>query len=141
MIAVSSGNHGMAVAFSARAFGKKCTSCDLPENPVQEKADAIAEYGAQVLKFGKYHNEREEKARQMVQETGVAFIHPFNDPAIIVGQGTCGLEIAEQLAEGYRLGDSAGRRRGPDLGHRIPRSRPRARRRRSSGSSRSRRPS
>jgi threonine dehydratase len=97
VIAVSSGNHGMAVAFSARAFGKKCTVI-LPENPVQEKADAIAEYGAQVLKFGKYHNEREEKARQMVEETGAAFIHPFNDPAIIAGQGTCGLEIAEQLA-------------------------------------------
>jgi threonine dehydratase len=98
VIAVSSGNHGMAVAFSARAFGKKCTVI-LPENPVQEKADAIAEYGAQVLKFGKYHNEREEKALQMVKETGAAFIHPFNDPAIIAGQGTCGLEIAEQLAD------------------------------------------
>jgi threonine dehydratase len=98
VIAVSSGNHGMAVAFSARAFGKKCTVI-LPENPVQEKADAIAEYGAQVLKFGKYHNEREEKARQMVEETGAAFIHPFNDPAIIAGQGTCGLEIAEQLSD------------------------------------------
>jgi threonine dehydratase len=98
VIAVSSGNHGMAVAFSARAFGKKCTVI-LPETPVQEKADAIAEYGAEVVKFGKYHNQREEKARQMVAETGAAFIHPFNDPAIIAGQGTCGLEITEQLTD------------------------------------------
>jgi len=98
VVAVSSGNHGIATAFSARAFGKKCTVI-LPENPVQEKADAIAEYGAQILKFGKYHNEREVKANEIVRETGAALIHPFNDPAIIAGQGTCGLEISEQLAE------------------------------------------
>jgi threonine dehydratase len=96
VVAVSSGNHGIATAFSARAFGKKCTVI-LPENPVQEKADAIAEYGAQILKFGKYHNEREAKANELVKETGAALIHPFNDPAVIAGQGTCGLEIAEQL--------------------------------------------
>jgi threonine dehydratase len=98
VVAVSSGNHGIATAFSARAFGKKCTVI-LPENPVQEKADAIAEYGAQILKFGKYHNEREVKANEIVKETGAALIHPFNDPAIIAGQGTCGLEISEQLSD------------------------------------------
>jgi threonine dehydratase len=98
VVAVSSGNHGIATAFSARAFGKKCTVI-LPENPVQEKADAIAEYGAEVLKFGKYHNEREAKANQLVKETGAALMHPFNDPAVIAGQGTCGLEISEQLSD------------------------------------------
>ena len=98
VVAVSSGNHGIATAFSARAFGKKCTVI-LPEHPVQEKADAIAEYGAEILKFGKYHNEREAKAYQLAKETGAALIHPFNDPAVIAGQGTCGLEIVEQLAD------------------------------------------
>ena len=98
VVAVSSGNHGIATAFSARAFGKKCTVI-LPEQPVQEKADAIAEYGAQILKFGKYHNEREAKAVEIAKETGAALIHPFNDPAVIAGQGTCGLEIAEQLSD------------------------------------------
>jgi threonine dehydratase len=98
VVAVSSGNHGMAVAFSARAFGKKCTVF-LPESPVKEKADAIEEYGAKIVKFGKYHDEREEKARELVKEIGAALIHPFNDPAIIAGQGTCGLEMAEQLAD------------------------------------------
>ena len=43
-------------------LGKKCTVF-LPENPVQEKADAIEEYGATIVKYGKFHNEREEKAR------------------------------------------------------------------------------
>ena len=98
LVAVSSGNHGMATAFCARAFGKNCTVI-LPENPVQEKADAIAEYGATILKFGKYHNEREAKAMQIVKETGAALIHPFNDQLVIAGQGTCGLEIAEQLSD------------------------------------------
>ena len=98
VVAVSSGNHGIAVAYSARAFGKKCTVF-LPENPVKEKADAIAEYGAEIVKYGRYHNEREERARQMVKETGAALVHPFNDPAIIAGQGTCGLEVTEQLTD------------------------------------------
>lgn len=98
IVAVSSGNHGMATAFCARAFGKNCTVI-LPENPVQEKADAIAEYGATILKFGKYHNEREAKAMQIVKETGAALIHPFNDQLVIAGQGTCGLEIVEQLSD------------------------------------------
>ena len=84
VVAISSGNHGIAVAFSSRAFGKKCTVF-LPENPVQEKADAIEEYGATIVKYGKFHNEREEKARQLVKETGAALIHPFNDPDIIAG--------------------------------------------------------
>jgi threonine dehydratase len=66
---------------------------------VKEKADAIAEYGAEIVKYGKYHNEREERARQMVTETGAALVHPFNDPAIIAGQGTCGLEVTEQLTD------------------------------------------
>jgi len=98
VIAASSGNHGMAVAYASRFFGKGCTVI-LPENPVQEKADAIAEYGAQVIKFGKYHTDREAKARELLKETGAAYVHPFNDPAIIAGQGTCGLEIAEQLSD------------------------------------------
>ena len=98
VVAVSSGNHGIATAFSARVFGKKCTVI-LPENPVQEKAEAITEYGAQILKSGKYEDERVVKANQITKETGAALVHPFNDPAIIAGQGTCGLEIAEQLAD------------------------------------------
>src|SRR5271170_5932908 len=72
VVAVSSGNHGIAVAYSARALGKRCTII-LPENPVKEKADAIAEYGAEVIKFGKFHNEREAKAMQIVRKTGAAF--------------------------------------------------------------------
>ena len=59
--------------------------------------DTIAEYGAGVVKAGRYCDEREAKARSIAEATGVAFVHPFNDPDVIAGQGTCGLELANQL--------------------------------------------
>src|SRR5438093_7442976 len=98
VVAVSSGNHGMAVAYCSRILGKKSTIV-LPENAVQEKVDSIVEFGGEALKYGKYHRDREAKARELVRSTHAAFVHPFNDPAIIAGNGTCGLEIVEQLSE------------------------------------------
>jgi threonine dehydratase len=98
VVAASSGNHGLAVAYSSHLLGKECTVV-IPENAVKEKADAIAEYGAQVVRFGKYHVERESKALEISNKSGAAFVHPFNDPAVIAGQGTCGLEIVDQLRE------------------------------------------
>jgi threonine dehydratase len=96
IVAASSGNHGMAVAYSSRLLGKQCTVV-VPETAVKEKLDAIEEYGAEVIKFGKYHSDRESKAREIASRTGATFVPPFNDPDIIAGQGTCGLEIAQQL--------------------------------------------
>jgi threonine dehydratase len=96
VVAASSGNHGLAVAYSSHLLGKECTVV-IPENAIKEKADAIAEYGAQVVRFGKYHSERESKALEISNTTGAAFVHPFNDPAVIAGQGTCGLEIVDQV--------------------------------------------
>src|SRR5213594_1571641 len=98
IVAASSGNHGLAVAYSAHLLGKESTVV-IPETAVREKADAIAEYGAEVVRFGKYHSDREAKAVEICKRTGAAFVHPFNDPHIIAGQGTCGLEITEQLTD------------------------------------------
>ena len=98
VVAASSGNHGLAVSYSSHLLGKECTVV-IPETAVKEKADAIAEYGAEVVKFGKYHSDREAKALEISKETGAAFVHPFNDPDVIAGQGTCGLEIVEQLRQ------------------------------------------
>lgn len=98
IVAASSGNHGLAVSYSSHLLGKECTVV-IPETVVKEKADAIAEYRAEVVRFGKYHSERESKALEISNRTGAAFVHPFNDFDIIAGQGTCGLEIAEQLGE------------------------------------------
>jgi threonine dehydratase len=95
VVAASSGNHGIAVAYSARLLGKKCTVV-VPETAVEEKVSAITELGAEAVRYGRFSNEREAKARELAKERG-EFIHPFDDPEVIAGQGTCGLEIAEQL--------------------------------------------
>lgn len=96
VVAASSGNHGIAVAYSAHLLGKKCTVV-VPEGAVKEKVAVIAGYGAEVVTSGRLSGEREARAREIAQETESAFIHPFNDPEVIAGQGTCGLEICEQL--------------------------------------------
>jgi len=98
VVAVSSGNHGLAVAYVSRLLGKKCTII-LPETAVQEKVDAIVEFGGETVKFGKYHRDREAKAQEIVRKTGAVLVHPFNDRDIIAGTGTCGLEIADQIKE------------------------------------------
>ena len=96
IISVSSGNHGIAVAYSSKLLKKKCTIV-LPENAVPEKVNAIVECGAEVIKFGRHHDEREAKAQQIVKETGAVYVHPYNDFDVIAGQGTCGLEMLDQL--------------------------------------------
>ena len=96
IVAASSGNHGIAAAYCSRLRGKQCTIV-VPETAVKEKVDVIKEYGAEVVKFGRYHSDREAKAREIAGQTGAIFVSPFNDPDIIAGQGTCGLEIAQQL--------------------------------------------
>ncbi|TMI39347.1 threonine/serine dehydratase [Candidatus Bathyarchaeota archaeon] len=96
IVAASSGNHGIAAAYCSRLRGKQCTIV-VPETAVKEKVDVIKEYGAEVVKFGRYHSDREAKAREIAGQTGAIFVPPFNDPDIIAGQGTCGLEIAQQL--------------------------------------------
>jgi threonine dehydratase len=96
VVAASSGNHGIAVAYGSRLLSKKCTVV-VPENAVSEKVDTITEYGAKVVKAGRFSNEREATARKIAVDTGAAFVHPFNDIDVIAGQGTCGLEIAHQL--------------------------------------------
>ncbi|MDG6903108.1 MAG: threonine/serine dehydratase [Nitrososphaerota archaeon] len=96
VVAASSGNHGIAVSYSARLLGKKCTVV-VPETAVKEKVDAIQEFGAEVVRAGRLSEEREAKAREIAAATGAAFVHPFDDPDVIAGQGTVGLEISEQL--------------------------------------------
>ena len=98
VVAVSSGNHGMAVAYSSRLLGKHSIII-VPETIVPEKLSVIEEFGGRAVRFGKSHKEREEKVREIVSETGAVFVHPFNDPDVIAGNGTCGLEIVEQLPD------------------------------------------
>ncbi len=95
VIAVSSGNHGRAVAYVARSFGIPavvCVSETVPEN----KVSAIQNLGAEVLVVGKTYDEAAEGALQVQIERGLTMIHPFDDPFVIAGQGTIGLELVEE---------------------------------------------
>ncbi len=98
IIAASSGNHGIAVSYCCHLLQKECTVI-VPENAVEEKVSRIRDYGAKVVSFVKYGDQRTAKAREISQQTGGVFLHPYDDPAVIAGQGTCGLEIASQLSE------------------------------------------
>jgi len=98
VIAVSSGNHGRAVAYVARQYGLPaviCVSETVPEN----KVTAIQDLGAEVLVTGKTYDEATEDAFRVQQDRGLTMIHPFDDPDVIAGQGTIGLEIMNQLPD------------------------------------------
>lgn len=94
VVAVSSGNHGRAVAHVAKRLGVAATIC-LSSRVPDVKADAIAALGATVVVAGSGQDEADAAARRLVEEEGLTFIHPFDDPRVIAGQGTIGLEIAE----------------------------------------------
>lgn len=98
LIAASSGNHGLAVSYLAKLTETHATIV-VPTNAVQEKVKAIEEYGATVVKYGLFHDERFEKALEIQKATGAVLIPPFDDPDVIAGQGTAGLEICEDLPE------------------------------------------
>jgi len=98
LVASSSGNHGLAVAYAAKIFGAKAVVV-VPENAVKEKVEAIESYGAEVVKHGKDYDEAYSKALEIQKETKTTFVHPFNDPFVIAGQGTIGLELLEEVPD------------------------------------------
>jgi threonine dehydratase len=97
-VAASSGNHGLAVSYMAKHVGTTATIV-VPTTAVEEKVQAIEEYGAKVEKHGRFHDERMSRAIEIQRRTGAVFIPPFDDPEIIAGQGTIGLEIIEDLPD------------------------------------------
>jgi|SRR5579859_231294 len=98
LITVSAGNHAQAVAWSAAAEGVPATVV-MAETAVRSKVEATRGYGAEVILFGTSMSGIFEHAHQLEHERGLLFIPPFDDPRIIAGQGTVGLEILEDLAE------------------------------------------
>jgi len=98
VVAVSSGNHGLAVAYIARLLGTNATIV-VPTSAVAEKVAAIKEQGATVIEHGRSHAERHARGLQIQKEQGAFLVHPFDDPDIIAGQGTIGLEILEDLPD------------------------------------------
>ena len=98
VIAASAGNHAQGVAFAAKAAGIAATIV-MPEGAPLSKITATKGYGAQVILAGAGYDEAFQKAQDIQKETGATFVHAFNDPQVIIGQGTIGLEILEQLPD------------------------------------------
>jgi threonine dehydratase len=98
IITASSGNHGLAVAYVANLLRIKATIV-LPETVIQDKLEWIQSLGARTILHGRQQDERAKKAEEIMQKEGQIFIQPFNDTAIIAGQGTCALEIFEDVPD------------------------------------------
>lgn len=99
VVTASAGNHGQAVAWAARQAGIAATIF-VPEGAPMTKVDAARGYGATVTLGGEGFDEAVAAARLHVETTGATFVHAFDDPRVIAGQGTMGLELAEQLPPG-----------------------------------------
>ena len=95
IVTASAGNHAQGVALGSRMAHCKSTVV-MPEGAPLAKAEATKGYGAEVVLYGKTFDESLAKAQEIQQETGAYFVHPYDDPAVIAGQGTIGLEILEQ---------------------------------------------
>jgi threonine dehydratase len=91
VVAASSGNYGTALALAASRAGITATIV-LPENAPQVKVERIKKAGATIIRHGAHYGDSEEKAAELGQE-GLVLIHPFDDPRVVAGQGTIGLEI------------------------------------------------
>jgi threonine dehydratase len=97
VVAVSSGNHAQGVAEAARLFGIPATIV-MPADAPTPKRQRTERSGAKVVAYDRAAEDRDEVAARVAAERGGAFVHPFNDPFVIAGQGTVGLEIAEDCA-------------------------------------------
>jgi threonine dehydratase len=96
VVAVSSGNHGAAVACAAHLLGIDAT-VHVPADVAPAKRALIEEYGARIVMFERSVADREAGARRQVAETGATFVHPFEDPLVQQGQGTAALELHAQV--------------------------------------------
>jgi threonine dehydratase len=98
VVAASAGNHGQAVAWAAQQLGVKCTVV-MPTGASVSKILATRGYGASVTLEGETFDDAMAEARRRCGDTGELLVHAFDDPLVIAGQGTLGLELLEQLPE------------------------------------------
>lgn len=98
VIAYSSGNHAQGVAYAARAMGCHATIV-MPDNSPQLKLEKTRALGAEIVIVGPSSDERKARAEELAQQKGYALVPPYDDEAIIAGQGTMGLEILADLSD------------------------------------------
>lgn len=97
-VAVSTGNHGRAVAFAAKRAGVRAVVC-LSELVPDVKVRAIEELGAEVVRAGRSQDEAQLEADRLIRDEGLVAVPPFDDPHVIAGQGTIGLELLQTMPE------------------------------------------
>ena len=95
VICASAGNHAQGVALAARKLGAKATIV-MPRTTPAIKVQAVRDRGGRIVLFGDTYDEAYQHARQLEAEKGWVFIHPYDDPDVIAGQGTIGMEILRQ---------------------------------------------
>ena len=98
VVAASAGNHAQGVALAAAATGRRATVF-MPVQASLPKVQATRDYGAEVRLVGDTVGESLEAARAWAEETGAVYVHPFDDERVIAGQGTIGLELAEEAPD------------------------------------------
>ncbi len=96
IITASAGNHAQGVAYAAKEFGCKATIV-MPSITPLIKVNRTKAYGAEVILHGDVYDDACDKARQLAEETGYTFVHPFDDDDVITGQGTISMEIIQEL--------------------------------------------
>lgn len=97
LISASAGNHAQGLAYAARLHNLHATIV-MPEKAPQAKVNAVRGYGAEVVSFGTV-NTMFDKANEIAQERGLTWVHPFDDPFIMAGQATIGMEILEDVPD------------------------------------------
>jgi threonine dehydratase len=98
VVCSSAGNHAQGVALAAKIHGIRAVVC-MATNATPAKIAATKGYGAEVVLHGSIWDEANEKAKELVREEGLTYVHPFDDEQLIAGQGTLGLEIVQDWPE------------------------------------------
>ncbi|HEV7370955.1 threonine ammonia-lyase [Arenibaculum sp.] len=98
VIAMSAGNHAQGVAYHARRLGIPATIV-MPAHTPFTKVERTESYGARVLLHGASLSEAEAFAHEVAGKEGLTFVHPYDDPAVIAGQGTCAIELLEAVPD------------------------------------------
>ena len=98
VVCSSAGNHAQGVALAAKIHGIRAVVC-MAKNATPSKIAATKAYGAEVVLHGMIWDEANEKAKELVRDEGLTYVHPFDDADLIAGQGTLGLEIAMDWPE------------------------------------------
>ncbi len=98
VVAASAGNHAQAVAYNAQLLGIEAAIV-MPETAPLSKVEATRKFGAHIVLCGNNYDDAYAEARRLQEAKGYVFIHAFDDDAVIAGQGTCALEILEQVPE------------------------------------------